>query len=37
MHYRICQTKKKHQILTGQIKILILKFEEVKEKPKAVK
>jgi hypothetical protein len=37
MHYQICETKKKHQILTGQIKIVILKFEEVKEKPKVAK
>jgi hypothetical protein len=37
MYYGICKTKKKHQILTGQIKKVILKFEEVKEKPKAAK
>jgi hypothetical protein len=37
MHYRIWETKKKHQILTGNLKNVILKFEEVKEKLKAAK
>lgn len=37
MHYRIWETIKKHQILTGQIKIVILKFDEVKEKLEAAK